>query len=175
MLPIPRHLRSPTSKTLLDQLLCRQIALAIEYARVLILDRCTSFFQLLDRHQRSFEDIERLEAGDDDGDVVARADGIVLAVSHHSADVARTEEALHAIAGGTEDGFERWRHQDMRDQQRKIVHLLFTGSPSEHRVGRSRGFEADSEEDDLLVADWRGRSSGNRAASRRCEHLRRAT
>src|SRR6266567_54239 len=60
-----------------NQLLRRKISGLIEYARVLVLYDCASVFQLLDGHQDSFKNVQRLESGDYDRCFVAGADGKV--------------------------------------------------------------------------------------------------
>src|ERR1039458_6340815 len=71
-------------KDLADQLLRRQIAGLVEHARVLVLDDRAPLLELLDCHQRGFQDFQRLEAGDHNGRLVARADGNVPPVPHPS-------------------------------------------------------------------------------------------
>ena len=133
-----------------DELLRGQIADLVQYARVLILYDCAPLLQLLDGHQHAFEDVQRFKAGDDDWHFVVRADGEVLAVAHHGADVARPEESLHAVFRRGENCLQRRRHQHVGDQQRNIVQLFLARAPRQHGIGRSGGLKADGKEDDLL-------------------------
>ena len=71
-----------------------------------------------------FEQIDRLEAGDDDRHAVALRERLVLAVAHDRADVAGAEERLHAVAGGLQDRGDRRRHEHVRDQHREVRHAL---------------------------------------------------
>ena len=58
-----------------DEVLRRQIAGLVEYARVLILDDGAPLLKLLDGHQHAFKDVQRFKAGDDDGHLVGRLMG----------------------------------------------------------------------------------------------------
>ena len=94
---MPRHLRSATSKTLPISFCAARLPSRRACART-DSRRRAALLELLDRHQDPLQNIDRLEAGDDDRHVVARADRLVLAISHHGADVAGAEKALHAVA-----------------------------------------------------------------------------
>ena len=83
-----------------DHLLRRHVAFARHGARVLILHFGAALLELAHGEQRAFEQVERLEAGDDDGHLVPRGDRLVFAPSHDGADVARPEESLHAVVSG---------------------------------------------------------------------------
>src|ERR1017187_9089806 len=135
---------------LADQFLRREVAGLVEDARVLVLHQCASFLELLDGHQRPFENVQGLESGHNDRRLVARANWDVLAVPHHGAHVTRTEKSLHEVLRRRENCFECRRHQHVRDQQRHVGHLLFAGAPREHRIGRGGGLEANGKEDDLF-------------------------
>ena len=105
MTPMPRHLRSQTSNTSRDQL-ARLDGLPSRRhgARVLVLHArrgpASSWRTAI---SDAFQQVERLEAGDDDRHAVALDDRLVFAVAHDRADVARAEEPLHAVARRSQD------------------------------------------------------------------------
>src|SRR5262249_48599831 len=71
--------------------------------RILDLDFGATGFELLDHAQNAFEQIDRLEARDDDRDSIAFRERSVFANSHDRADVAGAEKALHAVARSLQD------------------------------------------------------------------------
>ncbi len=78
-------------------------------------------------------------------------DWFVLGASHHGADVARPQETLNPVVGGTEEGPHHRRHQNMRDDHAEVRDPPLPGHPGGHRVGGSRRLEADREEDHLPI------------------------
>ena len=62
---------------------------------VRVLDLGATLFKLLDAHIYALQNIERLEARDNNGYVVFPGYRFVLGVAHDSADVPRCQEALH--------------------------------------------------------------------------------
>ncbi len=90
-------------------------------ARVLVLDAVPPLLELRAPPCRMpCEQVERLEAGDDDRHAVLLGDRLVLPVAHHRADVAGGEEGLHPVGRRAEDRLHRRRHQHVRDQDREV-------------------------------------------------------
>src|SRR5574341_613315 len=75
------------AEDLADQLLGLAVALAADRAGILVLDLCPPLFKLLHAQEDPLEDIQRLEAGDDDGNPVALCNHLILRRAHHRADV----------------------------------------------------------------------------------------
>ena len=89
-------------------------------AGVLVLDLRPALLELEHAHVNALQDIERLESGDDDRDLVVSGDGLVLGVAHDRADVARGEEPLHPVVPGPEDRLHRRRDEDVRDEDGEV-------------------------------------------------------
>ncbi len=98
---------------LLDEGLRLGVALPLDRAGVLVLDLVASRLELLDEHVDPLEEVERLEAGDDDGDMILRRQRLVLSVAGDGADVPRRQEALHAVVGRGGDRLHGGGDQDM--------------------------------------------------------------
>ena len=73
------------------------------------------------RQREALEDVQRLEAGDDDGDAVPGGDRPVFAGAHDGADVARGEEALHAVGGRPRIALHGRGHQTWETRTEKFV------------------------------------------------------
>ena len=91
-----------------------RIALALHGAAVLVLDLVPSRLELLDEHVRRLEEVERLEAADDDRHAVLLRQPLVVDVAGDGADVSRRQEALHPVVRRRCDRFQGGRHQDVR-------------------------------------------------------------
>ena len=114
-----------------------------------------------------FQQVDRLEPGDDDRDAIALGEGRVVLVAHHGADVPGGEEALHAVGRRREDRLHRGRDEDVRDQHREVRQAQPPRLPGRQGRGGRGGLEADGEEDDLPARGSPGRSARRPAASRR--------
>src|SRR5574341_99947 len=77
-----------------DEILRRLVAVTAHRAHVLVFDLVPSLFELVYREQHALENVQRLEPGDDDRDLVLRRDRLVLGPSHDRADVTGREESL---------------------------------------------------------------------------------
>ena len=71
------------------------------------LDLPAALLELTDAHKDAFENIERLEAGDDDRDAVVCGDRLVFLLAHDRlahdrADMAGSKKALHSVCRRTE-------------------------------------------------------------------------
>ena len=172
--PMPRHARSTTSNTSADERLGRPVARLGHDPRVLILDLRPALLELREAHVDALQEVERLEAGDDDRHAVAGGDREVLAVAHHGADVAGREESLHAARRATTRIASSAGGTSTCDTRRLKLPTpcCFAWYTAIALPGRRR-LEADREEHDLPVRVLRGRSSPRRAASRRCARRRR--
>ena len=157
---MPRQARSVTSKTSLKQLLRGPIALEGDDAAVGVLDFVTAAFELHHRAANAIEQIERLKAGDHDGDAVLLGQRRILPVAHHAAHVAGQQKGLHLVAGRLHDGLDRRRNQNVRNEQREILQPAALGQVHAHGVGRGGGFKADAEENHLLVGILDGEFNG---------------
>ena len=78
-------------------LLGERDALAGHGAGVLVLDLVPALLELADRHPDALEQVERLEAGDDDRHAVLGGDRLVLGPAHDRADVAGGQEPLDLV------------------------------------------------------------------------------
>ncbi len=136
---------------LLDELLRGPVAFPLHRPGVLVFHLRAAFLQLLDHHVDPLENVQGLEAGDHDGDLVLAGQRLVLPEPHHSADVAGGEKALHLIVGRREDGLHGRGHQHMGGQDGEIGKSLLFGLIDRHSVGRRGGLEAYSEEDHLPI------------------------
>ena len=70
-----------------------------------------------DQHQDGLEQIDGLEAGDDDGN----AEILVVAITGNGADVAGGDEPLHASIGGAEEEAHGRRDEHLGDEHGKIA------------------------------------------------------
>ena len=134
-----------------DQLARRGVAVATHRANVLVLNVRFARLELLDGHPDALEQVDRLEAGHDDRDLVFGGDRLVLLPPHHGADVSGGEESLHAVVGRVENGQHRGRYGHVRHEHAEIRHVKLRGAPDGHRVGWRGRLEADGEEHHLLV------------------------
>jgi hypothetical protein len=100
---MPRQARSHTWKTSPSSFWAGRLPLAGHRARVLVLHAPAALLQRLQRQVDALQQVERLEAGDDDGRAVLLGQRLVFPVAHHRADVAGGQEALHQVLGRTED------------------------------------------------------------------------
>ncbi len=99
----------------------------------------------------ALQDVQRLEARDDDGYPVARGQLGVLAHAHHAAHVPGGQEALDAAARRLHDRLDRRGHPDVGDQQAEVVDAEPLRLVDRHGVGRGGGLEADAEEHHLAL------------------------
>jgi hypothetical protein len=99
------------AKYALDAATSSGVALRRDGAGILIFDPRLSAFELRDAHENALEQVERFEAGHDDGNPIALGDGLVLGRAHHRANVAGGQKAVHRVFGRSEDGTERRRHE----------------------------------------------------------------
>src|ERR1035438_8748924 len=70
------------------------VPFAASGASVLVLDLVAAFFQLAHGQENALQNIERLEAGDHDGDPVTLRDRKIFFIAHDGANVARGQESL---------------------------------------------------------------------------------
>ena len=148
------------------------VALAGHATHVLIFDFGAALFELANQHEDGFEQVERLEAADHEGDAEIAREFLVFGVAHDGADMSGSDEALHAVVGEAEQQADGGRHQDVRHQHGKIGEPFARGLPDGHGVGRGGGFEADREEDHLAIGILPGDGDGVHRASRRCVRRR---
>ena len=100
-----------------DQADATPVAFATHGASVLVLDSPPSLLQLADAAEDTLEQIERLKTGDDDRDVVAVGDRLVLRGSPSRCRRDRPEKTLDAVVWvELQHGLHCRRHQDVRDQ-----------------------------------------------------------
>ena len=118
--PMPRQSRSQTSKTWLSRR-CAGWLPSRFTARAYWFSTPGGLLPAPDRHVDALQHVQRLEAGDDDRHAILRRHRLVFPVAHHRADVARGQEALHAVARRAQDGFHGRRHQHVRAQDREVL------------------------------------------------------
>lgn len=94
-----------------------EVALVTHGAGVGVLHFVAALFELQDRAADAFEDVERFEPRDDDGDLVLLRERRVLGGPHHAAHVPGGEERLDPAGGGLHDGGDGGRYEHMRDEQ----------------------------------------------------------
>jgi len=97
------------------------VAVAGDGAAVLVLDLGAAAFQLRNGQADALQQIQRLEAGDHDGDVVALGERFVFVKAHDRADVAGREEGLDAAVGGAQNGLDGGRNEYVGHQQREVL------------------------------------------------------
>lgn len=143
-----------------DRVLRRGVARPPHGPHVLVLHLVPARLQLPYGHEDALQQIQRLEAGDHDGHVVAGGDRLVLAPAHHRAHVPGGEEGLHLAVGVVEQGGHGRRYEDVTDQHREVGQPEPGRVQHRHRVrGRCR-LEADGEEHDLAVGVFGGQAYG---------------
>jgi hypothetical protein len=64
----------------------------------------------------SLEDIERFEAGHNNGNPVSLRNRFVFGITHYGAHVTGSQKTLHSITGGGQDRLHRRRDEHMRNQ-----------------------------------------------------------
>src|SRR5450631_4540413 len=79
-IPDATPLAIPYLEYAMDQLLCWKVAVTAQNAGVLVFDDRPALFQLLHRHQRAVQYIDRFKARDHNRHVIPSADGIVFAI-----------------------------------------------------------------------------------------------
>src|SRR5579864_4381801 len=144
--PLARH----DFEDLRDAILRWTIPFPPHRARVLVLDFVSAFFQLCHGHVDAFENVERLESSDHDGDFVFFSDREIFFETHHGANVTGGEESLHYTVIRREQGFHCGRHEHMGDKQGKIVDTIMIGLPCGHGICGRGSFEPYGKEDNLL-------------------------
>ena len=118
---MPRHLRGTTSKTWrISSRACWLPSWRTTRA-YWFSTSARPCLQLPDTHQDALQNVQRLEARDDNGHVVFRRDRLIFRATHHRADMARRQETLHAAIGRGQQSFHGRGHQDMRDEHGKIL------------------------------------------------------
>ena len=80
-------------------------------------DLRTAGLELTHGHQNPFEQIDRLEPGDNDRHVIALAKLRILRVSDDGAHVARREKRLNAAPRGVENRPQCGRHEHLRHEE----------------------------------------------------------
>src|SRR5664280_2855884 len=138
-------------KHLKNQFLRRLVPFPVQDARIFVLHFGAPSLELPDGHQYSLQNVQRLESGDDDGDLEARAERFVFPVSHDRAHVSRPQESLHPVKRRLQDRGNRGRHQNMGNQDGNVFHAFLLRSPYQHGVRGRGGLGTDGEEDDLLI------------------------
>src|ERR1700733_7488570 len=98
------------------ELLRRLVSVTIQNSRILILYFAAFGLQLANGHQCSLQNVDWLEAADNNGHVEFGADRFVFFITHDRADVAWSEETLHAIFWRLQNGRQRRGNKDMRYQ-----------------------------------------------------------
>src|ERR1700734_840589 len=83
---------------LAEQLLRGAVAFKCDDAAISVLNFVPACFELYDRAANAFEQIERFEARDHDGNAELLHEWRVLPVTHHAAHVACCEKSLHLVA-----------------------------------------------------------------------------
>ena len=73
-------------------------------------------FEHAERHIDALDQVDRLEASDDDRNMMRRGQWHVFMVAHHRADMSGCQKTLDEVAGFTEERLYRRWHQDMRAQ-----------------------------------------------------------
>ncbi len=143
------------------------IASLAHHPRVLVLDLAAALPDLREQHGDGVQDVERLEAGGDQGQPVLGRHEAVGALPDHGGDVARAEEAVEAEVGGLEDRPERGHDRDVVGEDGEVGHAP-RPRLQERECRRRRGrLEAHGEEDHVAARVLRRRSGAHRAASRR--------
>ena len=108
-------------------------------------------FQFLHAVQHAVQDVDRLEAGHNDWDVVLGRQRLILPVTHHGADVSRGQEAIHLHIRRVHQGSNGSRDSDMRDQHGKVGQSPGLGLQHCHGIGRGCRLEADRKENDGFI------------------------
>src|SRR5579862_1549334 len=122
-----------------------QIPGLIYRTRILIFNLGAPFFELRNQHRYGFQKIERLKPSYHHRHVKITDQLLILAITHYGANVAWSNEALHAIGGRIQNQSHGGWHQHMRNQHGEIRQAFPPGLPHRHAVGGRRRFEADSE------------------------------
>ncbi|GAA3028353.1 hypothetical protein GCM10020000_01060 [Streptomyces olivoverticillatus] len=108
-------------------------------------------FELVHGAADAFEDVQGLEAGDDDGDFEALGQLRVLLDAHHAAHVSGGQEGLDPAVRGSHDRLDGGGHADVRDEEAEVGDAEPAGLVDRHGVGGGGGLEADAEEHDLAA------------------------
>ena len=113
--------------------------------------RASSGFQLAQKHDDGLQNIERLEAGDDDRLVFVLRDPFVGAAADHGGNVSRPDEGVDAHVGRIENRANGRNDGDVIAEDRKILDA-FRFRAHQRERGRGRGgLESDGEEHHVLV------------------------
>ena len=112
-----------------------------------------AFFQLHDEHVDGFQEIDRFEATNDDGNAKLANEVLVIATANDGANVARGDETLHAILGMREQSADGGRHENVRNEQAEISQAEAFGLQNGHGMCGSGGLKTDGEENDFAVGE----------------------
>ena len=120
-------------------------------AAVLVLDLAAARPQLGEDHLHRLQQVDRLEARDDDRPAVVGRDELEGPRADDRRHVARADEAVQSQVGRVEQRAQRRHDRDVVAHAREVGDALGLGAHERQRGRRRRRLEADGEEDDLAV------------------------
>src|SRR5215468_2600480 len=127
------------------------VAVTRDEARVLVLDLGPAFDNLFDDHRHRLQNVERLEARNDERLAVFARHELVDARADYRADVAGADEAFQLQVGRIEQRLQRGHDHDVVAEDAEITDALFRGG-HHGQGGRRRGrFESEREEDHFAI------------------------
>ena len=171
---MPRQARSVTSKTSASSFCAALVAVVGDDALVGVLHLDAARLQLNHRAANAIEQIERLKARDHDAESRTSRPAADTPSSPSRCTHDRQQESLHLVSGRCHDGFNRRRHQHMRNQQREILKPAPLGQMHAHGVGGRGGLKSHAEETPPACRDSSRRVPPHRAANTPPAHRRPA-
>ena len=127
------------------------VAFPRDHALVLVLDFGFAGLELPQEHDDGLQQVERLEAGGDDGLAFVFGDPLVGSAADDRGDVSGADEAIEAHVGRIENRPDRGNDGDMVAEDREIANALLHGAHQGERGRRRGGFESDGKEHDFFV------------------------
>src|SRR5579872_1409791 len=150
-LPNPAPLTRHDLEHATHDLLRRYVTNTPHRPRILVLYLGPAFLELFDDHVDTLQDVEGLETGYHDGNVMARGGPLVFLIPCDGANVAGSQEALYPVERRLEQCLDSRGHQHVRHQYGEVRHILAGRLKDGHRVGRRRGLEPHCKEDHLAI------------------------
>jgi len=147
-------------KDLGEKLLGGSVAVVGDDAAVGVFDFVAALLELEDGAADSIEQVEGLEAGDYERDLIFFGEGRVLPVAHHAADVAGEQKSPEPGCRRLKDGFDGGGNEDVGDEDGEVPEATAFGDMDAHGVGGSGGLESYAEEDYLFVGMLQGQIDG---------------
>src|SRR5215468_4950403 len=133
------------------------VAIPGNHALVLVFNLGLAAAKLAKKHDDRLENIEGLEAGDDDGFAFVLGDPLIGAAADDRRNVTGADKAVEAHVGRIEYGADRRNDGDVIRKDGEVADPLELRAEDGESSGRRGGFKTDGEKHDLLFGIHAGK------------------